>query len=79
MRVRDIVTRAKLREEIRRKVARIEVSFEKQVFTGYIPSSGQTVAIITFTNGVKRLVMFSGGQTIIGVMTPKGPAQLHHE
>jgi hypothetical protein len=50
---KDLVTRAKLREEIRRKAAKIEAYFAG--------NSGKFLGVVTFTNGVRRNIAFTQG------------------
>jgi hypothetical protein len=48
--LKDIDSRAKLREEIRRKVSKIEIYFGSK--------RGTFVGFVTFINGVKRQIIF---------------------
>ena len=73
---RDLSTRAKLREEIRRKVAKIELTFhdsEISEVTGLrYPKSAD--ALITFVNGAHRAMVFeSGGAFMTAVGEPLPP------
>jgi DNA invertase Pin-like site-specific DNA recombinase len=74
---RDLKARARLREEVRRKVASVKVTF-KPFFRGDI-GEHQIVAFVTFVNGAQRLVIFEGKEegtrTILAVLTPQWDEQ----
>jgi DNA invertase Pin-like site-specific DNA recombinase len=53
----DLETRAKLREEIRRKVARIDFQFSEDLSGNKVP-----VGRIQFVNGAVKYIAFSGGK-----------------
>jgi DNA invertase Pin-like site-specific DNA recombinase len=56
----DIETRARLREEIRRKVSRIEFAFHKPVLGG-----DDTIVAVTFVNGTMMALVFCENGTVL--------------
>ena len=56
----DLITRAKLREEIRRKVAKISIKFHLPIAT-----NDDTAAVIEFVNGVERALVFTSDRQIL--------------
>jgi hypothetical protein len=64
---RDLETRAKLRQEIRRKVSSINVHFDFPI-TGpndIKPRRDQTFAHVRFVNGALRGLLFQGEHTYL--------------
>ena len=57
---RDLETRARLREEIRRKVDRIEFAFHKPVF-----GDDDTIALVRFINGKMMALVFCADGTVL--------------
>jgi DNA invertase Pin-like site-specific DNA recombinase len=68
-RARDLTTRARLREEIRRKVAKIDFQFSEDPSGKKVP-----VGRIQFVNGAVKYIAFSGGK--IFAMSLKSEAGL---
>jgi hypothetical protein len=70
---RDLSTRAKLREEIRQKVDRVEMTFYEPYRTPYGVFK-DAAALIVFVNGAKWVMTFeSGGAFLIGIGEPVPP------
>jgi hypothetical protein len=67
---RDIVTRAKLREEIRKKVARIEIDFYKKHIEGR--GTLHFKARVEFANGARRLIAAVGDKIYL---SPRGAGE----
>lgn len=59
---KDIPTRAKLRQEIRRKVARIDIHFGEQA-RSFMGAEG--LAKVRFTNGVELWIAFGTGLAVL--------------
>ncbi len=63
---RDVETRTRLRQEIRRKVNRIEfVAFNSQFITGEGWPEKQTAALVKFVNGATRIVVLTTDGSMI--------------
>jgi hypothetical protein len=68
----DFESRARLREEIRRKVARIDVTFGVQIIVagasevnGVRPGTGRTMVRVRFVNGVERVLLFQEKDVVL--------------
>jgi hypothetical protein len=70
--LKDIDSRAKLREEIRRKVARIDVTFGIEILVagfsnlnGIKPGPSRTMVRVKFVNGVERALLFQEKEVVL--------------
>jgi hypothetical protein len=68
----DFESRARLREEIRRKVARIDVTFGVEIIVagasevnGVRPGTGRTMVRVRFVNGVERVLLFQEKDVVL--------------
>lgn len=68
----DFESRARLREEIRRKVARIDVTFGVEIIvagasevSGVRPGIGRTMVRVRFVNGVERVLLFQEKDVVL--------------
>lgn len=61
-----MVTRARLREEIRRKVQKIYLRFNNK--------TGNVGGLVRFTNGAARFIIFTGDEIITA--TPNEPGSI---
>lgn len=63
---RDLKTRARLREEIRRKVARIEfVAFDVEYSEGDLQEEFKAIVRVLFVNGAMRMMGFTADERVI--------------
>jgi DNA invertase Pin-like site-specific DNA recombinase len=56
----DLETRARLRQEIRRKVDRVELAFHKPVY-----GDDDTIAVVRFVNGAMMVLVFCADGTVL--------------
>jgi hypothetical protein len=68
----DFESRARLREEIRRKVARIDVTFGVEIIVagasevnGVRTGTGRTMVRVRFVNGVERVLLFQEKDVVL--------------
>ena len=70
--LKDFESRARLWEEIRRKVAHIDVSFGVEIIVagasevnGVRPGTGRTMVRVRFVNGVERVLLFQEKDVVL--------------
>ena len=70
--LKDFESRVRLREEIRRKVGRIDVTFGVEIIVagasegnGVRPGTGRTMVRVRFVNGVERVLLFQENDVVL--------------